>query len=192
MEDLDSPPSSKRSQKWVSEIASSWDEEDEVNVYGSNKNMADFYDQYMKDTRYVAFPIIAASLSSLPLPAHLYAVPSSIDIVHTHISGSYTTMDIICAHSSKDKCNHCKTKPQWILNSGASIHFSSKRNDFVEYTTFPKKDHILVHTVAGNIYIIGISKCIVPWRDFNGSLQHLTLVGMGHIPNSGVCLVSMG
>ena len=70
MEDLDSPPPSKRSWKWVSEIASYWNEEDEVNVYESDKDMANFYDQYMKDSRYVAFPIIAISSSSLPLPVH--------------------------------------------------------------------------------------------------------------------------
>ena len=68
MEDLDSPPSSKRSQKWVSKIASSWDKEDKVDVEGSNKDITDLYNQYIKDPRYVAFPMIAASLSSLPLP----------------------------------------------------------------------------------------------------------------------------
>ena len=70
MKDLDLPPPSKRSQKSISEIASSWNKEDEVNVYRSNKNMADFYDQYMKDPRYVAFLMSAISLSSLPLPVH--------------------------------------------------------------------------------------------------------------------------
>ena len=113
-------------------------------------------------------------------------------MIHTHISGSYITMDVICAHSSKDKCNHCKPKPQWILNSSASMHFFPKRDNFMEYTAFPKKDHIAVHTTTSNIHIIGISKCIVLWRDSNGSLQHLMLVGMGHIPNSGVHLVFMG
>ena len=44
IEDLDLPPPSKRSQKWVSEIVSSWNKEDKVDVYGSDKNMADFYD----------------------------------------------------------------------------------------------------------------------------------------------------
>ena len=101
-------------------------------------------------------------------------------------------MNISCVHSLRDKCNHCKPKPQWILDSGASMHFFPKRNDFVEYTAFLKKDLILIYTTASNIHIIGISKYIVPWRDSNKSLQHLMLVGIGHIPNSGVCLVSMG
>ena len=170
MEDLNTPPPSKRSWKWISKVSSFWEEEDEVDIYGSDKDMTDLYDQYMKDPRYVAFPMIAASLSSLPLPEHSYTVLSSVDMVHTHISGSYTTMDVICAHSSKDKYNHCKPKPQWILNSSASMHFFPKRDDFMEYTTFPKKDHIPVHTTASNIHIIGISKCIFPWRDSNGSL----------------------
>ena len=87
-----------------------------------------------------------------------------------HVFGSYTTMDVFCMHSLKDKCNYCKPKSQWILDSVASIHFSPERNDFVEYIVFPKKDYILIHTAAGNIYIIGISKCIVPWRDSSGSL----------------------
>ena len=114
--------------------------------------------------------MIAASSSSLHLPTHLYAALSSVDMIHTHVSGSYTTMDIICVHLSKDKCNHCKPKPQWILDSGPSMHFSPKRDNFVEYTAFLKKDHILLHTAAGNIYIICIGKYIVPWRDSNGSL----------------------
>ena len=132
--------------------------------------MADFYDQYMKDPRYVAFSMIAASLSLLPLSAHLYTVLSRVDQVYTQVSGSNTTMNISCAHSSRDKCNHCKPKLQCILDSGASMHFSTKRDDFAEYTAFPKKDHILVHIATGNIHVIGIGKCIVPWRDSNGSL----------------------
>ena len=72
------------------------------------------------------------------------------------------------------------------------MHFFSKRDNFAKYTAFPKKDHISVHTAAGNIHIIGIGKCIVLWRDSNGSLQQLTLIGVGHIPNSGVHLVSIG
>ena len=154
--------------------------------------MTDFYDQCMKDPRYVAFPMIAASLSSLPLSMHLYIVLSSVDMVHTHVSGSYTTINISCVHSLREKCNHCKPKSQWILDSGASMHFSPERNDFVEHTAFPKKNHIPVHIGIGNIYIIGIGKCIVFWNGSNGSLQHLILVDMGHIPNSGVWLVSMG
>ena len=163
-----------------------------VDIYRSNKDMTDLYDQYIKDPRYMAFPMIAASSSSLPLPMHLYAALSRVDQVYAHVSGSNTTMDISCVHLLRDKCNHCKPKPQWILDSGASMHFSPERDNFAEYTTFSKKDHIPVHTATSNIYIVGIDKCIVPWRDSNGSLQHLTLVGMGHIPNSGVCLVSMG
>ena len=192
MEDLDLLPPSKRSWKWVSKVTSSWDEENKVDVYGSDKDMADFYDQYMKDPKYMAFPMIAASSSSLPLPTHTYAALSRVDQVYTYVSDSNTTMDISYAHSLRNKCNHCKPKPQWILDSGASMHFFPKRDDFVEYITFPKKDHILVHTTTGNIHVIGIGKCIVPWRDSNESLQHLTFVGMGHIPNSGVHLVSMG
>ena len=167
MEDLDSPLPSKRSQKWISKIASSWDKEDRVDVYRSDKDMSDFYDQYIKDPRYMAFPMIAAFLSLLPHFMHLYAAPSRVDQVYTHISDSYTTMVISCTHSSRDKCNHCKPKPQWILNSTASMHFSPKKDDFMEYTIFPKKDHIPVHAATGNIYIIGIGKCNIPWRDSN-------------------------
>ena len=135
--------------------------------------------------------MIAASLSSLPLPVHLYAAPSRVDQTYIHVFGSFTTMDISCVHLLRDKCNHCKPKSQWILNSSTSMHFSPDRDDFVEYTTFPKKDHNPVHTAASNIHIIGISKYIIPWRDSNRSLQHLMLVGVGHIPNSGVYLVSI-
>ena len=70
MEDLNTPPPSKRSWKWVFKVSSSWGEDDEVDIYGSNEDMTDLYDQYMKDPRYVAFPMITASLSSLPLPVH--------------------------------------------------------------------------------------------------------------------------
>ena len=148
--------------KWVSKVASFWDEEDKVNVYRSDKNMTDLYNQYTKDSRYVVFSMIAASLSSLLLPTHLYAALSRVDQVYIHVSGSYTTMDISCAYSSKDKCKHCKPKPQWILDSSALMHFSPERDDFAEYITFPKKDHVLVHTATGNINVIGISKCIIP------------------------------
>ena len=161
MEDLNTPPPSKRSQKWIFKISSFWRKNDGVDIYGSNKNMTDLYNQYMKDPRYVAFPMIAASLSSLPLSTHSYAVLRSVDMVYIHVPGSYTTMDIICMHLFKDKCYYCKPKPQWILDSGTSMHFSPKRDDFVEYTVFPKKDHILVHTATSNIYVIGIGKCIV-------------------------------
>ena len=60
MEDLNTPLPSKRSQKWVYEVSSSWGEDDEVNIYGSDKDISDLYNQYMKDPRYMAFSIIAA------------------------------------------------------------------------------------------------------------------------------------
>ena len=110
----------------------------------------------------MAFSMIAASLSSLSLPMHLYAVLSRVDQIYIHISGSLTIIDISCAHSLRDKCNYCRPKPQWIFDSGASMHFSPKKDDFVEYTTLPKKDHIPVNTAIGNIHVIGIGKCIVP------------------------------
>ena len=112
MEDLNTPPSSKKSWKWVSKVSSSWGEDDKVDIYGSNKDMTVLYDQYMKDPRYVAYPMIAASSSSLPLPMHLYAALSRVDQVYTHVSDSYTTLDISCMHLSRDRCNHYKPKPQ--------------------------------------------------------------------------------
>ena len=133
----------------------------------------------------MAFPMIAASLFSLPLSTYSYAALSRVDQVYTHVFGSYTTMDVPCTHSLRNKCNHCKPKSQWILDSSASMHFSPERDNFVKYTTFPKKNHIPVHTAANSIYIVGISKCIVPWRD------SLDLFNMGCISNSGIWLVSM-
>ena len=63
IKDLNTSPPFKRSQKWVSEVLSSWREDDKVDIYRLDKDMTDLYDQYMKDPRYVAFPMIAASLS---------------------------------------------------------------------------------------------------------------------------------
>ncbi len=70
-----------------------------------------------------------------------------------------TSFDLLkCEHnkylSECAKCKEC-TKNMWLLDSGASAHFTNEISDFIDYTPIAKSDRIPVKTAAHTIYVEG-------------------------------------
>ena len=81
----------------------------------------------------------------------------------------------------------------WILDSGASTHFTLHCLDFVTYVKLKGNDCIPVQTAGGIIYVTGRGHVLIQWMDHVHKKSHLLdLHSACHIPNSGVCLISLG
>ena len=100
--------------------------------------------------------------------------------------------NLICVHGLNMKCPSCENRNKiWIIDSGASMHFTPDQSDFVMYQ--PLGDHkIPVSTTAGIIHVVGKGSVWIRWKDPQGVDQILTLHNISHLPNSGVKLISMG
>jgi hypothetical protein len=48
-----------------------------------------------------------------------------------------------------------KMGPLWLMDSGASAHFTSDINDFIEYMPLPPKERSPVKTATHTIYVEG-------------------------------------
>ena len=100
--------------------------------------------------------------------------------------------NVICVHGSNMKCLSCEDRNKiWIIDSGASMHFTPDQSDFVMYQ--PLGNHkIPVSTTAGVIHVVGKGPVWIRWKDLQGVDQILSLHDVSHLPNSGVKLISMG
>ena len=89
------------------------------------------------------------------------------------------------------KCPSCEDRNKiWIIDSGTSMHFTPNQSDVVMYQ--PLGDHkITVSTAADVIHVVGKGSVWIRWKDPQGVDQILTLHNFGHLPNSGVKLISM-
>ena len=81
----------------------------------------------------------------------------------------------------------------WILDSGASTHFTLHCSDFVDYVELKGDDCIPVQTAGGIIHVTGRGCVLIQWMDHVHKKSHLlNLHSTCHIPNSGVRLISLG
>ena len=82
-----------------------------------------------------------------------------------------TTDNIFCSchHSSDHKkcaCDHnIANKKLWILDSGASMHFTPDRKDFDEYHELSHAERIPVRTANGIIFVVERGHVLVQWLD---------------------------
>jgi hypothetical protein len=97
----------------------------------------------------------------------------------------------ICAHQiSYSKCAKCKgkqveTNKLWLLDSGASFHFTNKIEDFAKYN--PLKKPVLVSTATSTTGIIDVGTVILNHE--SGIVQ---LAPVYYIPDLNCRLISMG
>ena len=110
-----------------------------------------------------------------------------------------STMDNIlcsCHHLSDHKkcaCDHnIANKKLWILDSGASMHFTPDWKDFDKHYELSHAKRIPVRTANGIIFVVGRGHVLVWWLDQDQKIKILNLHNIGHIPNSDVHLVSLG
>ena len=91
-----------------------------------------------------------------------------------------------CVHRHEDFMNH------WILDSGASMHFTPRRDAFTTYHKFSKEERLPVQMAASTIFVEGKGTIRLRWTDDHKRSHDIELHDVGHIPNSGVNLISLG
>ena len=148
--DEDSPPPAKRSKQAcrnqiMAPPADHWDKEDLVDIYGSG--MDDDNDGFVRMCLYVLHSLcphdsLMAALA--PTASSYINMCGSIRLCNeNHCNCSK------CVHWHEDFMNH------WILDSGASMHFTPQRDAFTTYHKFSKEEHLPVQTATSTIFVEG-------------------------------------
>ena len=109
-----------------------------------------------------------------------------------------TILESICEHgSSYAVCSRCKGKQsskmgtRWLLDSGASAHFTFDKNDFINYTPATPQEKTPVKTAAHTIYVEGKGTVLIKHL-VGDELVTTRLHPVLHIPNISTRLLSMG
>ena len=109
----------------------------------------------------------------------------------------------ICEHGDEFAfCTKCKGKklerattaelaPQWMMDSGASAHFTFDINDFIEYEPFGKNDRPAVNTAKHTVYVEGKGTVLITHEE-NGDEVTTRLSPVLLIKGLHVRLLSMG
>ena len=113
--------------------------------------------------------------------------PSTKDIANVAF---YASLDVIrqasikVEHKIGDKCdpNH------WVLDSGASEHFSPFRQLYTSYV--PLREAVNIFTAKGELQGVGIGNIDVMAEDGSGSPLRITLMNVLHVPDMDVNLLS--
>ena len=105
--------------------------------------------------------------------------------------------DYICEHGlDYALCLKCKGKNQgkcmWLLDSGASAHFTYSKHDFIEYETIAPNERIPVRTASDTIYVEGKGAVLVEHYEYGHKLVVTCLYPVLHILKITTRLLSMG
>ena len=72
------------------------------------------------------------------------------------------------------------------------MHFTPDQSDFIEYQELTGPTCIPVPTVSAIIFLEGQGRVLMYWEDSLKNFHILELHSVGDIPNSNICLVSLG
>jgi len=99
-----------------------------------------------------------------------------------------------CEHNKYfSECEKCKERTQhmWLLDSGASAHFTNNISDFIDYTPIAKSDRLPVKTAAHTIYVEGTGTVLL--KHYIDNKLVITRVNpVFYIPSMSTGLLSMG
>src|SRR6266702_4378278 len=99
-----------------------------------------------------------------------------------------------CEHNKYlSQCAKCKerTNNMWLLDSGASAHFTNNISDFINYTPITKSDRIPVKTAAHTIFVEGTGTVLLKHYIAN-KLVTTRVYPVFYIPSMSMRLLSMG
>ena len=97
----------------------------------------------------------------------------------------------LCTKCKENQASHAGLSPQWLLNSGASAHFTFDINDFIEYTPFKKDERTAINTAAHTVYVERKGTILIThWENGEKVTTHLDPVL--HISGLHIQLLSMG
>ena len=162
--------------------ADHWDEEDLVDIYGSG--MDEDNDGFVCMCLYV--------LHSLCPHDSLMAALAPTASSYINMCGSICPCNENHCNCSKCVHQHEEFKNLWILDSGASMHFTPRRDAFTSYCKFSKEECLPVQMAASTIFMEGKGTIRLRWIDDRQRSHDIELHDVGHISNSGVNLVSLG
>ena len=107
---------------------------------------------------------------------------------------SIDALDIVkCKHDVIfSQCAKCRMKmsSMWLLDSGASVHFTFNKNDFIEYMSFSESERLPVRTAARQIFVEG-SGTVLLQHYIDGSLVTTQIHPVFYIPAMSTCLLSL-
>jgi len=77
---------------------------------------------------------------------------------YVHIMGDIMSQDnknTLCTSLNCGKCNSCLPSAPWLMDSGASKHFTMNMDDFSSYKSIPASNKNKVITANGKTFIEG-------------------------------------
>ena len=111
------------------------------------------------------------------------------------MGSNFGILDVLkCEHHiAYTKCAECRQKvsTMWLLDSGASAHFTNNKNDFIDYTPASESDRQPVRIAAHTIWIEGQGTVLLR-HYLNGNLATTRLYPVLYIPAMTTRLLSMG
>ena len=150
-----------------------------------------------------AFPSFYApdtntSIVLAPLSNIVRGISSNLSLVN-NVSNLYNVNigaldNLQCEHDTfLLQCAECRRKvsSMWLLDSGASAHFTNSMNDFIEYKPADKNNRQAVRTAAHTIWVEGQGTVLLR-HYLNGDLVTTRINPVLYIPQMNTRLLSMG
>jgi len=160
--------------------------EDEVSLYwSSDDDIEMFLDNSAgpssRCTR-IASPLDATNL----FPSGYNTLLATIETtsIVPYVENTICCPNVISDFAAEDHMN----RVDWILDSGASLHFTGDMNDFIEYT--PLEKNITANTAtSANTQIIGKGTVMMA---VEGSKHMVRIAPVFYVPDLSMCLLSLG
>jgi hypothetical protein len=121
-------------------------------------------------------------------------------VAESDVNDSLDSHNFTCIHRKDTAaCSYCKGKGRtqghrtpWLLDSGASKHFTSNLNDFVAYKAWDPSDHRVLNTATSKSKIVGEGTCIIQVPDIHGHYRAVRIEGVRYVPDLSMRLLSLG
>jgi len=160
--------------------------EDEVSLYWSSDDddVEMFLDNSAGPSSRCAK--LASSLNAIDLLPTGYNTTATITTISVipNVENTFCCPNIISDFAAEDHMN----RVDWILDSGASLHFTGDMNDFIEYT--PLEKNITANTAtSANTQIIGKGTVMMA---VEGSEHMVRIAPVFYVPDLSMRLLSLG
>jgi hypothetical protein len=129
------------------------------------------------------------------------ALVADSPIVHKHIveNRSHVHPSDPCVHAIDiATCSRCKGKncaghkTPWLLDSGASNHYTNNLDDYVDYTAWLRSEHRTLSTATSTTKIIGVGTVMIKVPDLNNGYQTVCIWDVRYVPDLTTRLLSLG
>jgi hypothetical protein len=118
---------------------------------------------------------------------------------HTRMEDRESVHAHLCVHDNDfAACIRCKGKNRvghqtpWLLDSGASKHFTNNLEDYVDYNAWSPSEQKSLTTATSTAKILGEGTVIIRVPDLNGNYHAVRICGVRYIPNMSTRLLSLG